>query len=82
MTSEQQHQVESKRSRQSCPDLNIYNLENKEMLSKKISLETIQNLLSQKKFVKDMLRGNPEFVKIVSEEVKVELSEEIKGELL
>ena len=60
-------------------DLKIYNLENKEILEKKISLSTVQQLLSQKEFVKQMFEKNPSFLKIVTEEVKERVQEELRG---
>lgn len=66
-------------SRHSLSELKIYNLEDKEITSKKISLDKVQSLLGQKKFVKDMLNQNPEFLKIVTDEVKLKVSQEIKG---
>ena len=51
-------------------------------MTKQLNLETIQELLSQKKFVKDMLHKNPEFVKIIAEEIKEKLIKEMTGNKL
>ena len=74
-------QKTSENSRQSLPDLKIYNLENQEILKKEISLETVENLLSQKHFVKQIMGRNPNFLKIVTEEVKEKIQKELRGKL-
>ena len=65
--------------RSSLPDLKIFNLEDKKILEKKISLATVQKLLTQKQFVKQMLKKNPEFLEIVTEEVKEKIKKEVQG---
>lgn len=66
--------------RASLPDLTVYDLKDKKVLNKKISLGTVQQLLSQKKFVKDLMEENNEFLKIVTAEVKSRVKDELKGE--
>ena len=63
------------------PNLKIYNLDNKEIMNKKISLKTVQELLSQKEFVKKMFEKNPNFVKIVTKEVKERIQDELRGKI-
>lgn len=65
--------------RASLQDLTVYDLKNKKVLNKKISLKTVQKLLSQKQFVKDLMKENNEFLKIVTEEVKAQVKDEVKG---
>jgi hypothetical protein len=73
----QNHPVHNRRS--SLPDLKIFNFENKNILQKKISLETVQQLLSQKQFVRQMLNKSPKFLEIVTEEVKEKVYKELQG---
>lgn len=56
-------------------------LESKKGMKKQISMETVQQLLSQKEFVQRMLERSPEFLEIVSEEVKERVKKEVEGEL-
>ena len=74
----EERQAEGAR-RASLPDLTVYDLKDKKVLNKKISLGTVQQLLSQKKFVKDLMEENNEFLKIVTAEVKSRVKDELKG---
>ena len=54
--------------------------ESKLGLKREISLETVQQLLSQKEFVKRMLGRSPEFLEIVTKEVKDRIKNELQGQ--
>lgn len=71
--------VHQERSKGTPPENSHFDPESREGLKKKISLETVQELLSQKEFVRRMLNRSPEFLQIVSEEVKERVRTELEG---
>lgn len=60
-------------------NIKLFDKQKNQPSGKSVNVQTINQLLGQKAFVKQMLKNNPEFLENVIEEVKEQIREEVKG---
>jgi hypothetical protein len=60
-------------------NIQLFDKQTKQSTGKSVNAQSINQLLSQKAFVKQMLKKNPEFLENVVGEVKEQVREEVKG---